>query len=69
MTDQCPTKDGMPSDKTKEKNGQKEVKMYLKEIQMRNFKTFTKPISINFERGFTAITGPNGSGKSNISDA
>ncbi|MCX8173610.1 MAG: chromosome segregation protein SMC [Thermoplasmata archaeon] len=43
--------------------------MYLKEIQMRNFKTFTKPISITFERGFTAVTGPNGSGKSNISDA
>ncbi|MEM3396327.1 MAG: chromosome segregation protein SMC [Thermoplasmata archaeon] len=43
--------------------------MYLKEIQMRNFKTFTKPISITFEKGFTAVTGPNGSGKSNISDA
>ncbi|MGC9060320.1 MAG: AAA family ATPase, partial [Thermoplasmata archaeon] len=43
--------------------------MYLKEIQMRNFKTFMKPVSIRFEKGFTAITGPNGSGKSNISDA
>jgi len=43
--------------------------MYLKEIHMKNFKTFMKPVIISFGRGFTAVTGPNGSGKSNISDA
>ena len=43
--------------------------MYLKEIELENFKSFGRRISIPFMRGFTAITGPNGSGKSNISDA
>ena len=43
--------------------------MFLKEIQMENFKSFGRKISIPFLRGYTAITGPNGSGKSNIADA
>ncbi|MGA1821490.1 MAG: chromosome segregation protein SMC [Thermoplasmatota archaeon] len=43
--------------------------MYLKEIQMENFKTFRKKVSIPVFKGFTGITGPNGSGKSNIADA
>ena len=43
--------------------------MYLKEIQLENFKSFGRKIKIPFLQGFTAITGPNGSGKSNISDA
>lgn len=43
--------------------------MYLKEIQMENFKSFGKKFTVPFFPGFTAITGPNGSGKSNIADA
>ncbi|HYY49059.1 MAG TPA: ATP-binding protein, partial [Thermoplasmata archaeon] len=43
--------------------------MFLKEIQMENFKSFGRKISIPFLQGYTAITGPNGSGKSNIADA
>ena len=43
--------------------------MYLKEIQMENFKSFGKKLTIPFFPGFTAVTGPNGSGKSNIVDA
>jgi len=43
--------------------------VYLKEIQMENFKSFGKKLTVPFFPGFTAITGPNGSGKSNIADA
>lgn len=43
--------------------------MYLKEVQLENFKSFGHKIIVPFLPGFTAITGPNGSGKSNISDA
>ena len=43
--------------------------MHLKEIQMENFKTFRKKVSIPIFKGFTGITGPNGSGKSNVADA
>ena len=43
--------------------------LYLKEIQMENFKSFGKKLTVPFFPGFTAITGPNGSGKSNIIDA
>ena len=43
--------------------------MYLKEVQLENFKSFGRKIKIPFLEGFTAITGPNGSGKSNIADA
>ena len=43
--------------------------MFLKEIQMENFKSFGRKISIPFLQGYTSITGPNGSGKSNIADA
>ena len=43
--------------------------MYLKEIELENFKSFGRRITIPFLKGFTAITGPNGSGKSNIGDA
>ena len=43
--------------------------MYLKEIQMENFKSFGRKTVIPFYQGYTCITGPNGSGKSNISDA
>jgi chromosome segregation protein len=43
--------------------------MYLKEIQMENFKSFKGKMRVPLVNGYTAITGPNGSGKSNISDA
>ncbi len=43
--------------------------MYLKEIELENFKSFGSRVRIPFLPGFTAITGPNGSGKSNIIDA
>ena len=43
--------------------------MYLKEVNLENFKSFGKRKKIPFLKGFTVITGPNGSGKSNIGDA
>lgn len=43
--------------------------MHLREVQMENFKSFGRRLTVPFEPGFTAITGPNGSGKSNIGDA
>ncbi len=36
---------------------------------MRNFKSFSGSVKLNFQQGFNVITGPNGSGKSNIVDA
>ncbi|UCF13339.1 MAG: chromosome segregation protein SMC [Thermoplasmatales archaeon] len=45
------------------------MELYLKEVQMENFKSFGKKLVVPFFPGFTAITGPNGSGKSNIVDA
>ncbi|MCG8514053.1 MAG: chromosome segregation protein SMC [Halanaerobiales bacterium] len=47
-----------------------EVKMvFLKKMKIDGFKSFAKPIVINFESPLTTIVGPNGSGKSNILDA
>ncbi|HER45370.1 MAG TPA: chromosome segregation protein SMC, partial [Thermoplasmatales archaeon] len=43
--------------------------MYLKQVEMENFKSFGHKLTVPFYPGFTAITGPNGSGKSNIVDA
>ncbi|MBD6955697.1 MAG: chromosome segregation protein SMC [Thermoplasmata archaeon] len=43
--------------------------MYLKSLEMENFKSFGRKTIIEFKKGFTAVSGPNGSGKSNISDA
>ena len=43
--------------------------MFLKQIEMENFKSFGRKISVPFLQGYTSITGPNGSGKSNIADA
>ncbi|MCX6801910.1 MAG: AAA family ATPase [Candidatus Diapherotrites archaeon] len=40
----------------------------LKELRLKNFKSFRKA-TIPFKKGFTAIIGPNGSGKSNILDS
>ena len=43
--------------------------VYLKQVEMENFKSFGHKLIVPFYPGFTAITGPNGSGKSNIVDA
>ena len=43
--------------------------MYLKEIELKGFKSFAKDTVIELVQGINAIVGPNGSGKSNIIDA
>lgn len=43
--------------------------MFLKKLKIDGFKSFAKPIVIDFQSPLTAIVGPNGSGKSNIVDA
>ncbi|MDD3419170.1 MAG: chromosome segregation protein SMC [Candidatus Gastranaerophilales bacterium] len=43
--------------------------MYIKEIEIDNFKSFANKVTIPFMDGFTTISGPNGSGKSNIIDS
>jgi chromosome segregation protein len=45
------------------------MSVYLKKVEMENFKSFGHKLVVPFYPGFTAITGPNGSGKSNIVDA
>jgi len=41
----------------------------IEKIRIRGFKSFAKPIDLEFSNGFSSIIGPNGSGKSNIMDA
>ena len=43
--------------------------MYLKALEVCDFKSFKGEVTIPLDMGFTAITGPNGSGKSNCGDA
>lgn len=43
--------------------------MYIKELELKNFKSFGKRVQIPLRNDFIAVTGPNGSGKSNIVDA
>lgn len=43
--------------------------MYIKEVEIDNFKSFANTVTIPFLKGFTTISGPNGSGKSNIIDS
>ncbi len=42
--------------------------MFLKALEMENFKSFRGEVVIPLDRGFSAITGPNGSGKSHCGD-
>ena len=44
------------------------IGMFLKALEMENFKSFRGEVVIPLDRGFSAITGPNGSGKSNCGD-
>ncbi len=41
----------------------------IKKIHLHGFKSFAKPLDLEFGNGFNVILGPNGSGKSNIADS
>jgi len=43
--------------------------LYIKEVELKNFKSFGKSIRVPLKNDFVTITGPNGSGKSNVVDA
>lgn len=43
--------------------------MYLKQVELENFKSFGGKMTVPLMEGYMAVTGPNGSGKSNIADA
>ena len=43
--------------------------MYIKQLEIDNFKSFARKVDIPLLEGFTTISGPNGSGKSNIIDS
>ena len=43
--------------------------MYIKQLEIDNFKSFANKTDIPLLRGFTTVSGPNGSGKSNIIDS
>ena len=43
--------------------------MFIKQLEIRGFKSLDSKNIIKFDKGLTVITGPNGSGKSNIFDS
>ena len=43
--------------------------MHIVQVEIDNFKSFSRKTKIPFYEGYTVISGPNGSGKSNIIDA
>ena len=43
--------------------------MYIKQLEIDNFKSFANKTEIPLLEGFTTVSGPNGSGKSNIIDS
>ncbi len=43
--------------------------MYIKQLEIDNFKSFASKSEIPLLKGFTTVSGPNGSGKSNIIDS
>lgn len=48
---------------------QRSVPLYLKSLEIAGFKSFARPVRLEFPRGITGFVGPNGSGKSNVVDA
>lgn len=44
-------------------------RMYIKQLEIDNFKSFANKSEIPLLKGFTTVSGPNGSGKSNIIDS
>jgi chromosome segregation protein len=45
------------------------LRVHLKAIKLRGFKSFVDPVEIHLEPGVAVVVGPNGSGKSNVSDS
>jgi chromosome segregation protein len=43
--------------------------VFLKALDIKGFKSFADPTTLEFEPGVTVVVGPNGSGKSNVVDA
>lgn len=43
--------------------------MYIKEVELENFKCFKGKCVIPFSQGFTVIVGPNGAGKTSLLDS
>jgi len=43
--------------------------LHIREIELKNFKSFGRSIRVPLKNDFVTVTGPNGSGKSNIVDA
>lgn len=43
--------------------------MIISRLQIHGFKSFADKVSLDFQKGITAVVGPNGCGKSNIVDA
>ena len=43
--------------------------VFLKKFHAEGFKSFARPVTLNFNSTMIGIVGPNGSGKSNIVDA
>lgn len=48
---------------------QRSVLLFLKSLEIAGFKSFARPVRLEFSRGITGFVGPNGSGKSNVVDA
>lgn len=46
-----------------------DAQLFLKNMKVYGFKTFAKKVTIQFQKGITAIVGPNGAGKTNLIDA
>jgi chromosome segregation protein len=43
--------------------------LYIREVELKNFKSFGRSVRVPLKNDFVTVTGPNGSGKSNIVDA